>query len=111
MASGDRSQLKFATGTDTDDGDYSTALVAAVPGKKIQVMGLTATVLTTAGTFSLKSATSTTKFQAHCALGTPLVVGYGALPICETATGEALTPSNGSGVDSFCNVSYYEVEP
>lgn len=106
---GETSGYLFATGTDTDDGDYSTPLVAAVTGKKIRVLGFTATVLTTAGTVTLKS-NSTAKAVFHLALGAPLVVGYAGVPVMETAAGEALVPSNGSGVDSFVNVTYVEVQ-
>lgn len=106
---GDTSGFLFANGADTDDGDYTTPLVAAVSGKKIRVMGFTATVLTTAGTVTLKSG-STTKMVFHLALGAPLVVGYTGIPVMETGAGEALVPSNGSGVDSFCNVTYVEVQ-
>jgi hypothetical protein len=108
--SGDITAPKFATGSDADDGDYTTTLVAAVTGKKIRVLLLSATVLTTAGVFSLKS-NSTTIYQAHLALGTPLNVGTQGVPVCETATGEALLASNASGVDSFVNVTYTEVTP
>lgn len=109
MASGDTSRVLYATGSDSDDGDYTTALVAAVSGRKIRVTGLVATVLTTAGVFSLKSG-STTIFQAHLALGAPLAI---SLPtgICETASGDALIGNNAAGVDSFVNVSYVTVEP
>jgi hypothetical protein len=107
---GDTTPPKFATGTDADDGDYTTALVAAVTGRKIRVLSLTASVLTTAGVFSLKSA-STTIFQAHLALGVPLIVGMAGVPVCETATGEALVASNATGVDSFVNITYTEVTP
>lgn len=109
-SSGETSGYKYAVGNDADDGDYTTALVAAVTGKKIRVMGLVATVLTTAGVFSLKTG-STTIFAAHLALGSPLVVGFTGVPVCETASGEALTPNNAAGVDSHCVVTYQEVEP
>lgn len=110
MAAGDASQVKFALGNDADDGDYTTTLVAAVTGKKIRVVGLVATVLTTAGVFSLKTG-STTIFAQHLALGVPLVIPAGGFPICETVAGEALVASNGTGVDSFVNVTYVEVTP
>ena len=103
------SALKFAFGNDADDGDYTTALVAAVTGKRIQVLGLVATVLTTAGVLTLKSG-STAIFAQHLALGTPLVVNFSGLPICETAAGVALVASNAAGVDSYCSVIYREVE-
>lgn len=109
-ASGETSGYKFAIANDADDGDYTTPLVAAVSGKKIRLIGLTATVLTTAGVVSLKTG-STTIFQAHVALGAPLVVGYTGVPICETTSGVALTPNNGTGVDSFLTATYVEVEP
>lgn len=107
--SGETSPVKWAYGTDTDDGDYTTALVAAVTGKKIRVLSLVATVLTTAGVVSLKTG-STTIFAAHLALGAPLVL---AIPtgICETTSGAALVANNGSGVDSHVAISYVEVEP
>lgn len=107
---GETSQLKFALGNDADDGDYSTPLVAAVTGKKIRVLSLVVTVLTTAGVFSLKSG-STTIFAQHVALGVPLVAGVLGVPVCETASGVALTPNNATGVDSFVNITYVEVEP
>lgn len=110
MASGDVSRYKFATGTSTSDGDYGTPLVAAVSGKKIRVLGFVASVLTTAGTVTLKSSTTSTIFAHHLALGVPLVVGFTGVPVCETVSGEALTPSNGTGVDSFCTVTYVEVD-
>lgn len=109
MATGDVSALNFSQQNDADDGDFTTPVVAAVTGKKIQVMGLVATVLTTAGVFSLKSG-STVIFAHHLALGAPLVVGFNGLPICETAAGEALNANNGTGVDSYCTVAYREVE-
>lgn len=108
--SGDESRPLYATGTDTDDGDYTTALVAAVSGKKIRVVALSATVLTTAGVFSLKSG-STVVFRAHLALGMPLVMVAPDIGICETASGEALVPNNAAGVDSFVNITYVTVEP
>lgn len=107
--SGECGPLQYASGTDTDDGDYSTPLVAAQSGKKIRVLQLTASVLTTAGTFSLKGGAAT--WAMHLALGSPLVVSTQGVPVYETATGAALTPSNGSGVDSFCNVTWCTVEP
>lgn len=110
MASGETSGLKFATGSDSDDGDYTTTLVAAVTGRKIRVVGLVASVLTTAGVFSLKSG-STVIFQAHLALGVPLAVSMPGGAICETASGEALVANNAAGVDSFVNVTYVTVEP
>ena len=107
---GDISQIKFFSNSDSDDGDYTTT-VAGVTGKKIRVLSLVATALTTAGVFSLKSAT-TVIFAQHLALGVPLVVvGTEQAPVCETASGAALIPSNAAGVDSFCNVTYVEVEP
>lgn len=110
-SSGDTSQIKYATATSTSDGDYASPLVAAVAGKKIRVIALSASVLTTAGVFSLKG--SSTIFQAHLALGTPWAFATNSpkIGLCETDTGAALTPNNGSGVDSFVNVSYVEVEP
>jgi hypothetical protein len=107
---GDTSGIKFASGTNTSDGDWSSPLVAAVTGKKLRVMTLSITVLTTAGVVQLKTG-STVIFQAHLALGTPLTIAGGGFPICETTSGVALTPNNGTGVDSFINISYYEVEP
>ena len=108
-AAGETSGYKFAFGNDADDGDYTTPLVAAVTGKKIRVLSLTATVLTTAGVFSLKS-DSTTIFAQHLALGVPLVVETDG-GVCETASGAALIPNNAAGVDSFVNVTYVTVEP
>lgn len=109
MASGDVGRVRFAAGQDSDDGDYSTALVAAVTGKKIRVLGLVATVLTTAGVFTLKSG-STVIFAQHLALGAPLVVSMSGTGLCETASGEALVASNATGVDSYCSVVYQEVD-
>lgn len=108
--SGDRSQVKWALGNDSDDGDYTTPLVAAVTGKKLLVRSLVATVLTTAGVVTFKSG-STAKFAQHLALGTPLVLPDNPSGWFEVAAGEALTPNNASGVDSYCSVSYQEVEP
>jgi hypothetical protein len=109
VASGDTSRPKFAVGSDADDGDYTTALVAAVSGKKIRVIGLVATVLTTAGVFSLKS-NSTVIMAQHLALGSPLVVSMPGIGLCETVAGEALLANNGTGVDSFVSVIYQEVD-
>lgn len=109
MATGDVSRTKFATGTNIADGDWSSPLVAAVVGKKIRVTGLSCSVLTTAGVLSLKSSGGSTIFQLHLALGTPFDV-FMPVGICETVAGEALVPSNGTGVDSFVNVSYQEVD-
>lgn len=110
--SGDTSQIKYATGSDADDGDYSTALVAAVTGKKIRVLSLVVTALTTAGVVTIKSGGGTTLLAHHLALGTPLVIvgGIGA-PVCETVAGESLLPSNAAGVDSFVSCTYVEVTP
>ena len=108
MASGDRGAVTFGIGQDADDGDYTTTLVAAATGKKIRVVGLVATVLTTAGVFSLKSG-STVIFAQHLALGVPLVVSMPA-GICETTSGVALTANNGTGVDSYVNVAYQLVD-
>ena len=113
--SGDISRVQYATGTDTDDGDYSTALVAAVTGKKIRVIALSITVLTTAGVVGFKGTGSNTGtvFQAHLALGTPFVMSTGSpyIGLFETATGEGVLPTNGNGVDSFVNCSFVTVEP
>ena len=109
MASGDTSQVKYALGNDADDGDYTTTLVAAVAGRKIRVLSLGVTVLTTAGVFSLKSG-ATVIFAHHLVAGTPLVAGYTPVGLCETAAGEALVASNGTGVDSYVTVAYVEVE-
>jgi hypothetical protein len=100
---------RFSAASDADDGDYTTTLVAAVTGKKIRVIGLVVTVLTTAGVFSLKSNT-TTIFAQHLALGSPLVLSMPGLGICETAAGEALIASNATGVDSFVNVTVQEIQ-
>lgn len=108
---GDTSGIKFAGGNDADDGDYTTPLVAAVTGKKIRVLSLVATVLTTAGVFTLKSGGGTVIFAQHAALGIPLVVGQPGIPVCETVAGESLLPSNATGVDSYVNVTYVEVTP
>ncbi len=108
-ATGETSGYRFALGNDADDGDYTTPLVAAVTGKKIRVLSLVATVLTTAGVFSLKS-NSTTIFAQHLALGVPLVVDTPG-GLCETAAGEALIPNNAAGVDSFVSITYQTVEP
>lgn len=111
MAStGETSKPKFATATSTADGDYGAALVAAVTGKKLRVIGMVVTVLTTAGVFSLKT-NATVIFQAHCALGTPLVVDLPGVGICETVSGDPLIANNGVGVDSFVNIAYQEIEP
>jgi hypothetical protein len=110
MATGDISRVKYALGNDADDGDYTTTLVAAVTGKKIRVVGLVVTVLTTAGVFTLKSA-STAILAQHLALGVPLVLmSVPGIGICETVAGEALVASNATGVDSYVNVAYVEVE-
>jgi hypothetical protein len=107
---GEISGYKFFSSSDADDGDYSTPAVAAVTGKKIRVMSLAITVVTTAGVVTIKSNT-TAKLAHHLALGTPLVLGASGIPVCETASGEALVPSNAAGVDSFCSGTYVEVEP
>lgn len=109
MAAGDQSRVKFSCQNDADDGDYTTVLVAAITGKRIRVVGLVASVLTTAGVFSLKS-NSTTIFAQHLALGAPLAIDMPGVGICETASGEALLANNAAGVDSFVNVAYTEVE-
>ena len=106
-------EVKYATGADADDGEYTTALVAAVTGHKIRVLAITVTVLTTAGLFSLKNgASGATIFQAHCALGAPLTIAPPfPVGVCETGSGVALVANNGTGVDSHVNVSYIEVKP
>lgn len=109
MASGDVSAVRYVTANDADDGDYTTVLVAAASGKKIRVVGLVASVLTTAGVFSLKSNT-TVIFAQHLALGSPCVVAMPGVGICETAAGEALLANNATGVDSFVNVAYQTVD-
>lgn len=109
--SGDTSPVKFANGNDADDGDYSTALVAAVTGKKIRVLSICVTVLTTAGVLTLKSGGGSTLLAHHIALGTPLVLGSEGIPVCETVAGESLLPSNAAGVDSFISCTYVEVTP
>lgn len=108
--SGDASRPKFATANSAADGDYE--VVAAVAGKKLRVIALTATALTTAGVVSLKSgAAGATIFAAHLALGTPLVAVAPGIGLCETAAGAALDASNATGVDSFVNVTFQEIEP
>ena len=109
-SSGEESRPLYALNSDADDGDYTTPLVAAVSGKKIKVTLIIATVLTTAGVFSLKSG-STVIFAQHIALGVPLVVSAPDIGICETAAGEALVANNATGVDSYCHVGYVTVEP
>lgn len=109
-ASGETGPIKFFSGTDADDGAYTTALVTAVPAKKIRVLALSITVLTTAGTVAL--AGSGTTWTVHLGLGMPFVqVGDDDKAVYETASGSALTASNGTGVDSFINGTYCEVEP
>lgn len=109
MASGDASPIRMVTANDADDGDYTTVLVAAVTGKKVRVLGLIATVLTTAGAFSLKS-DSTVILAQHLALGAPLVVPPTGFPLCETTSGAALLANNGTNVDSYCTVIYQMVD-
>ena len=113
--SGDTSQIKFATGTSTADGDYGTPLVAAVTGKKIRVIALSASVVTTAGSLSFKGTGSLTGtvFQLTLAIGSPFVQSTNSplIGLFETASGEGITPTNGSGVDSFINATYVEVTP
>ena len=106
---GEVTGVRFASGSDADDGDYTTTLVAAVTGSKIRVVGLVVTVLTTAGVFSLKSNTTVILAQ-HLALGSPLVLSMPGIGICETASGEALLASNAAGVDSYVNVMYQLVQ-
>ena len=106
MASGDSSQVKYFSGSDADDGAYTTALVAAVTGKKIRVNSISITVLTTAGTVAL--AGSGTTWTNHIGLGIPFVQVGG--PVYETASGTALTATNGASVDSFINGSYVLVD-
>ena len=108
MASGDAGGIKFFKGSDADDGDYTTALVAAVSGKKIRVLNLAVTVLTTAGVVTIKSG-STAILDHHLALGVPLVLDS-QRGVCETASGAALTASNATGVDSFISGAYVEIE-
>lgn len=110
-SSGDTSAPKFARGTDTDDGDYTTALVTGVTGKKIRLLQLAVSVLTTAGTVAIKSSGGSTLLTHHVALGVPLVLGAPGIPVCESVTGEGILPSNGTGVDSFISATYVEVEP
>src|SRR5689334_16747655 len=110
MATGDTSKPQFATGTSTSDGDYATPLAAAVAGKKIRVKAVSITALTTAGLVTLKTATTgTVIYQANVAIGTPFVA-YCPDGLCETLSGEGLTPNNGSGVDSFINCTFVTVE-
>ena len=113
--SGETSQVKYATATSTADGDYGTPLVSAVTGKKLRVIALSASVLTTAGSLSFKGtgALTGTVFQHTLAIGAPLVMSTGSprIGLFETATGEGITPTNGTGVDSLINISYVEVEP
>ena len=106
---GEAGPVKYFSGSDADDGAYTTALVAAVTGKKIRVLSLSITVLTTAGTVAL--AGSGTTWTAHLAVGFPLVQTGLGVPVYETASGVALTATNGAGVDSFINGTYQEVEP
>lgn len=108
MASGDTSQIKYASGTSTSDGAWSSPLVAAVTGKKIRVLALSISVLTTAGSVALAGGAAT--WTVTLLVGTPLVAGGLGVPVYETTSGAALTPSNGTGVDSFINVSYQEID-
>lgn len=107
--SGDTSQIKFFSGQDADDGDYSTAPIAAVTDKKIRVLSMVVTVVTTAGVVTIKSGGGSTLLAHHIALGVPLVLGAPGIPVCETVAGESLLPSNAAGVDSFVSGSYVEV--
>lgn len=110
---GDISQVKYATGSDADDSDYSTPLVAAVTGKKIRVLALSVSVLTAAGSVTIKGTGGGTLYQMTLGIGTPFAASSGALGVglFETATGEGVLPSNGATVDSFCNCTYVEVTP
>lgn len=113
--SGETSQVQYASATSTADGDYATPLVAAVTGKKIRVIALSASVLTTAGSLSFKGtgALTGTVFQLTLAIGAPFVQSTGSprIGLFETASGEGVTPTNGSGVDSLINCSFVTVEP
>lgn len=109
--SGDTSPVKFANGSSASDGDYGTALVAAVTGKKIRLLQLVVTVLTTAGVVTIKSGGGSTLLAHHVAIGTPLVLGALGIPVCESVSGESILPSNAAGVDSFVSATYVEVTP
>ena len=111
--SGDISQIKFATGGDADDGDYSTPLVAAVSGKKIRVLAFSASVLTAGGSVTVKGTGGSTLYQMTLAVGTPFAASTGSpyVGLFETASGEGVLPSNGTNVDSFCNCTYVELTP
>lgn len=101
--------VKNATATSTADGEFT--VVAAVPDKKIRVLALSVSVLTTAGVVSFKAAASgTTIWQLHLALGTPFAQSVRPpLAIFENVEGSALIANNATGVDSFINVAYIEV--
>ncbi len=107
---GEAGPVLYASGSDADDGAYTTALVAAVTGKKIRVLAISITVLTMAGTVAL--AGSGTTWTAHLGIGAPFVqVGSDRVPVYETTSGTALTATNGTGVDSFINLTFCLVEP
>lgn len=108
MATGDIGGVLYFSGSDSDDGAYTTDLVAAVTGKRIRVLSLVVTVVTTAGVVSILSG-STTIMAHHLALGTPLQLDS-QRGVCQTAAGEKLTASNAAGVDSFISGSYVLVE-
>lgn len=109
MATGDISKPSFATSTSTSDWDYASPIVAGVTGKKIRVIAISASALTTAGSFTLKSSGGTAIFQSTLAIGTP-IVAYCPSGLCESLSGEGITPSNGTGVDSFVNLTTVTVD-
>ena len=111
--SGDTSVIKYGTQSDADDGDYSTALVAAVSGRKIRVLALSVSVLTSAGTVTIKGTGGSTLYQMTLGVGLPFAASTGSTltGLFETASGEGVLPSNGTNVDSFCNCTYVEVTP
>lgn len=106
-SSGDTSQVKFFNASGTSDGSYD--VIAAVTNKRLRILSLTVSVVTTAGAVTLQSG-STTIGILNTALGVPFTVASPS-GVCQTATSEKFAASNGAGVDSAVFGSYVEVEP
>lgn len=102
-------EIKFARVNATADGD--NAVIAAVAGKRIRVIGYALTNKTTAGTVALQDTAGTPVVHAELnfALNGPVAYDGGlSAPAFETAVGTGVGISNGTGVDTLGHITYIE---
>lgn len=103
-------EIKHTSVNATADGD--NAVIAAVAGKKIRVLGYTLTGAGVAGTATLQDTAGTPVVHGKLSLSTSGGVSYaGGLeaPAFETAAGTGVEVSNSTGLDTLGHMTYIEI--